>query len=252
VFEQFERSHKLKQRDPLTFATCDPNTMSGTRPAYVSSLVGGKWVGGNTAELFEIPDPLQDGHSFIKIGLVTEEGLEPFIQSLRECPKSGLHNPLKNVERYLLYGQLSAKAAQRLAEPEVEHFFARLIQRTSPKSYAQAAGEVQVTQKFLENFSGDQVRFMCRSFGVAGDHAGQQSNGMRWPYGPVAIVTPFNFPLEIPVLQLMGALYMGNKPILKVCEKVECKALVQAPPNSWIASHANAHRSRLSWSSFCA
>ena len=31
----------------------------------------------------------------------------------------------------------------------------------------------------------------------------------RWPYGPVAIVAPFNFPLEIPVLQMMGALYMG-------------------------------------------
>ncbi|KAJ1465531.1 hypothetical protein T484DRAFT_1864441, partial [Baffinella frigidus] len=36
----------------------------------------------------------------------------------------------------------------------------------------------------------------------------------------VAIVTPFNFPLEIPALQLMGALYMGNFPILKVDEKV--------------------------------
>lgn len=36
----------------------------------------------------------------------------------------------------------------------------------------------------------------------------------------VAIITPFNFPLEIPVLQLMGALYMGNKPTLKVDSKV--------------------------------
>jgi 1-pyrroline-5-carboxylate dehydrogenase len=33
-------------------------------------------------------------------------------------------------------------------------------------------------------------------------------------------VTPFNFPLEIPVLQLMGALYMGNKPVLKPSEQV--------------------------------
>jgi 1-pyrroline-5-carboxylate dehydrogenase len=40
----------------------------------------------------------------------------------------------------------------------------------------------------------------------------------RWPYGPVALVTPFNFPLEIPVLQLMGALYMGNKPVMKPSE----------------------------------
>lgn len=36
----------------------------------------------------------------------------------------------------------------------------------------------------------------------------------------MAIITPFNFPLEIPLLQLMGALYMGNKPVLKVDSKV--------------------------------
>lgn len=39
----------------------------------------------------------------------------------------------------------------------------------------------------------------------------------------VSIITPFNFPLEIPVLQLMGALYMGNKPVLKVDSKVSSK-----------------------------
>ncbi|ONK54739.1 uncharacterized protein A4U43_UnF12120, partial [Asparagus officinalis] len=110
------------------------------------------------------------------------------------------------------------------AEIKVEKFFSRLIQRVSPKSYTQALGEVQVTRKFLENFSGDQVRFLARSFAVPGNHLGQQSNGYRWPYGPVAIITPFNFPLEIPLLQLMGALYMGNKPVLKVDSKVNTYA----------------------------
>lgn len=61
-----------------------------------------------------------------------------------------------------------------------------------------------------------QPRFMARSFGVSGDHAGQMSHGMRWPWGPVGLVTPFNFPLEIPALQLMGALFMGNKPLVHV------------------------------------
>jgi hypothetical protein len=61
-----------------------------------------------------------------------------------------------------------------------------------------------------------QVRFTARSFGVAGDHAGQMSTGMRWPFGPVALITPFNFPLEIPALQLLGAVFMGNKPLVHV------------------------------------
>ena len=76
-----------------------------------------------------------------------------------------------------------------------------------------------MTAAFLHNFAGDNVRFLAKSFAVPGDHYGQNSNGYRWPYGPVAIVAPFNFPLEIPVLQLMGALYMGNKPVLKPAEK---------------------------------
>ncbi|KAH7686533.1 L-glutamate gamma-semialdehyde dehydrogenase protein [Dioscorea alata] len=127
---------------------------------------------------------------------------------------------MRQTLRYVTYGDISAKAANMLAQPEVSDFFTRLIQRVSPKSYNQALAEVTVSQKFLENFSGDQVRFLARSFAVPGNHLGQQSHGYRWPYGPVAIVTPFNFPLEIPLLQLMGALYMGNKPILKVDSKV--------------------------------
>ena len=47
-----------------------------------------------------------------------------------------------------------------------------------------------------------QVRFLARGFSVPGDHPGQASHGHRWPYGPVALITPFNFPLEIPVLQV--------------------------------------------------
>lgn len=64
------------------------------------------------------------------------------------------------------------------------------------------------------------MRFLARGFSNPGDHMGQTSNGLRWPYGPVTIITPFNFPLEIPALQLMGALYMGNKPLLHVDQKV--------------------------------
>jgi 1-pyrroline-5-carboxylate dehydrogenase len=36
----------------------------------------------------------------------------------------------------------------------------------------------------------------------------------------VALITPFNFPLEIPALQLMGALYMGNKPLVHCDHRV--------------------------------
>ena len=90
-----------------------------------------------------------------------------------------------------------------------------------PKSWAQCVGEVTVTRVFLENFSGDGVRFLARGFSNPGDRTGQESRGYRWPYGPVVIVAPFNFPLEIPALQLMGSLFMGNRPLLKSATTVD-------------------------------
>lgn len=140
--------------------------------------------------------------------------------SLRAVPKSGLHNPLKNPERYLMLGDVTARAAAEMRRPEVAAHFAALVQRVAPKSDAQAAAEVAVTRKFLDNFCGDQVRFLARSFSSPGDHAGQSSAGHRWPFGAVALIAPFNFPLEIPALQLMGALYMGNKPLAHADRRV--------------------------------
>lgn len=191
--------------------------ISGAQPAEVQNLVQGKWT--RYSQWNTIVDPL-NGEPFIKVSEVKENEIRPFVESLSKCPKHGLHNPFKTPERYLMLGDVSAKAAHFLSLPEVSDFFSKLIQRVAPKSYQQALAEVYVTQKFLENFSGDQVRFLARSFAVPGNHLGQQSHGLRWPYGPVSIITPFNFPLEIPVLQLMGALYMGNKPLLKADSKV--------------------------------
>ncbi|KAM3307856.1 putative aldehyde dehydrogenase [Capsicum chacoense] len=201
----------------LPFATVKAEEVSGSQPAEVHNLVQGKWT--KSSNWNTILDPL-NGQPFIKVAEVNESELKPFVESLSKCPKHGLHNPFKSPERYLMLGDVSTKAAHALGLPEVSDFFAKLIQRVSPKSYQQAYAEVFVTQKFLENFCGDQVRFLARSFAVPGNHLGQQSHGFRWPYGPVAVITPFNFPLEIPLLQLMGALYMGNKPVLKVDSKV--------------------------------
>ncbi|KAA3456959.1 delta-1-pyrroline-5-carboxylate dehydrogenase 12A1, mitochondrial-like [Gossypium australe] len=146
----------------LPFATVEAEGISGSQPAEVQNLVQGKWT--RSAAWNTLVDPL-NGEPFIKVAEVDGNGIQPFVESLSKCPKHGLHNPFKSPERYLLYGDISAKAAHMLALPK--------------------------------------VRFLARSFAVPGNHIGQQSHGYRWPYGPVAIITPFNFPLEIPVSIVM-------------------------------------------------
>ncbi len=200
-----------------SFATIDPfNGMTSDDPGLARCLVAGTWIE-NTNYLPNVPDPMS-GAAFL--GIPDTTNIDPFVQSLKSCPKSGLHNPQKNQQRYVELGRVCAKAAALLAEPEVSDYFTKLIQRVMPKSWNQCKGEVTVTRVFLENFAGDGVRFLGRGFSNPGDYPGQESRGYRWPYGPVVIVAPFNFPLEIPALQLMGALFMGNRPLIKAATTV--------------------------------
>ena len=186
-------------------------------PHEQRNLLRGAWTRAAATET--VIDPLVGG-AMLRVPATSDAEAAAFGASLAAAGKSGLHNPFARVERYVMLGKVSVRAGAALRDPEINAHFARLIQRTSPKSWAEASGEVNVCAAFLENFGGDNVRFLARGFSVPGNHAGQRSHGHRFPFGPVAIVTPFNFPLEIPLLQTMGALYMGNKVLLKVDSKV--------------------------------
>uniref|UniRef100_A0A7S1ANL2 Aldehyde dehydrogenase domain-containing protein n=1 Tax=Noctiluca scintillans TaxID=2966 RepID=A0A7S1ANL2_NOCSC len=218
------RRFAAKHGDPFptgiqqpAWATMNPETLSGTNPATLSNLCNGEWAG--TREYLEIPDPM-NGEPFIQMPNTKGSEIDAFAASAATCSKTGLHNPLKNPERYIMYGEIFHQAGHELSRPEVMDYFAWLIARVMPKGYYQAWYEVKVTADFLKNFGGDNCRFNAGGIHVSGDHAGQESRGYRWPFGPVAIVAPFNFPLEIPGLQLGGALMMGNKPTLKCASTV--------------------------------
>ncbi|KAL1528800.1 hypothetical protein AB1Y20_010125 [Prymnesium parvum] len=199
------------------WATVDPATMSAAKPAIGKNLVGGRWT--DTAAQHAVVDPL-NGEEFMLVPNTSAAEIEPFVERMRSCPRHGLHNPLKNVERYTMLGEVMVKGAEELRKPEVTEFFARLIQRLVPKSYPQCVGEPTVTRKWMENYGSDQVRYLARSFGVPGDHLGQTTVGIRMPFGGVSVITPFNFPLEICALQTCSALFMGNQPLCKVDWKV--------------------------------
>ena len=199
-------------KELIAFRMSNPYTMSESNPAKLHNLIDGKWCSTKNYNL--LPDPL-NGEKFIHVPKTSEEELEEFIISMKKVPKTGLHNPFKNPQRYAQYGAICRRAAELLHMPDICNHFAKLIQRIMPKSEPQALGEVKIVRTFLENFSGDNLRYLASSYQVPGDGTGQRTTGYRWPYGPVIVISPFNFPLEIPALQLMGALFMGNKPLIK-------------------------------------
>ena len=204
--------NRVRTPTPDDMFPWQPDEISGAKPARLMNFIDGKWV--QAKKYREVMDPMS-GEPFIQMADTSEKELAPFIRSLAKCPKYGLHNPIMNVERYLMYGQISERLAGFLRSGKGERYFTRLIQRVMPKDTEQCRGEVTVAATFLENFSGDQVKFLAKGQTTPGDHLGHEAIDYRWPHGAVAVITPFNFPLEIMTLQTMGALYMGNKPVLK-------------------------------------
>ncbi|CDW82503.1 probable aldehyde dehydrogenase-like [Stylonychia lemnae] len=192
------------------FATVDPNNLSKKDQGL--NLVNGVWS--STKATTQLIDPM-NGNVIATQADTSLDEIKPFVDEMAQTPKTGLHNPFKNKERYLMLAEVNRKLVESFNDKEVFDFFIKAIQRVCPKSTAQATGELQVTIDFFKNFCGDNVRYLASSFGSPGDHQGQSTNAYRFPYGAVSVITPFNFPLEIPVLQMMGALYMGNKVLVK-------------------------------------
>ena len=184
----------------------------------LENFVNGEWLA--SKETKEIVSPI-NGEVMFQTSDTKKEELDLFVSFLNTCPEGGLHNPFKNTERYRQYGLVFAKAANLLSNNYFADYFTRLIQCVMSKSYAQAYGEVLVTRDALYNLSGDGVRSCGEWRGIPGDRTGQRAEEHRFPHGPVVIIAPFNFPLEIPALQLAGALAMGNKVLIKGASTVD-------------------------------
>ena len=86
------------------FATVDPENLNASSKGY--NLVNGEWT--TTKAQKEIIDPLTGKILCTQPDTVIDEA-NPFIESLRSCPKTGLHNPFRNKERYLMLGEVCRK-----------------------------------------------------------------------------------------------------------------------------------------------
>ncbi|CAE8643778.1 unnamed protein product [Polarella glacialis] len=89
----------------------------GRRMALLQPFASGTWSGSKMQR--QIIDPL-NGEKFLSIPDTSSEEAKVFAKNMKNVPKSGLHNPLKNPERYRLYGDVAALMAQAIRDPAVE------------------------------------------------------------------------------------------------------------------------------------
>lgn len=95
------------------WATLDPSNLgSDPVPHAVMNLVAGNWVGSEASIV--VPNPMdRDAPPVCTVPDTGVHELGPFVESLRGVPKSGVHNPIKNVERYRQFGEISRKVRNK-------------------------------------------------------------------------------------------------------------------------------------------
>lgn len=65
----------------------------------------------------------------------TDEEIKEFITHMKDIPRTGLHNPFFNKERYLMLGEVNRKVVEAFSDQEVWDFFVKALMRSTGKSH---------------------------------------------------------------------------------------------------------------------
>ncbi len=108
-------------------------------------------------------------------------------------------------------GQLLYRVQRRMEERRQE--IAEALTREEGKTIAESRGEVQRAINVIEFFAGEARRITGDT--IPSELPNNFCYTVKQPVGPVAIITPWNFPIAIPVWKMAPALVSGNTVVFK-------------------------------------
>ena len=106
---------------------------------------------------------------------------------------------------------------KQLLEEEFDGI-SRIISRENGKTYTEAAGELRRGIENVEVACG--IPTMMQGYNLEDIARGIDEAMIRGPLGVVGVITPFNFPVMIPLWFLPYAIACGNSVVIKPSEKV--------------------------------
>ena len=178
-------------------------------PAAVTHWINGKAQAASSGRSGAVMNPAT-GEVIAKVGFATAADVDSAVAAGKVASHEWRSTPLsRRAEIMFRFRELVLQNKQRLAE---------IISLENGKTIADALGEVA---RGLEN-----IEFACGIPNLLkGGYTEQASRGVdvyqiRQPLGVVAGITPFNFPVMVPLWMLSNALACGNAFVLKPSEKV--------------------------------
>ena len=175
----------------------------------VTNFIAGEWSAASGADVSPVIDPATNE----LLATVPVDGGDAVAEAVsaaaRAFPDWSSVPPGERIQFLFRFKQLLEEDFDEIT---------RLVSRENGKTYSEAAGELRRGIENVEVACG--IPTMMQGYNLEDIARGIDETMIRQPLGVVGVITPFNFPVMIPLWFLPYAIACGNTVVIKPSEKV--------------------------------
>ncbi len=169
------------------------------------NFIGGKWVPGSAGEQFESRNPADSDDLVGLVALGTAEDVDRAVAAAGDAYPDWLATPApKRADYVLRVGLLLEQRKEELS---------RLMTREMGKTLRETRADIQEAIDFCFYMAGEGRRFFGNT--MPSELANKFSMTVRHPIGVVGLITPWNFPVAIPMWKIAPAVVSGCTSVFK-------------------------------------
>ncbi len=178
------------------------------------NFIDGKWVEPYTNEWLDNINPANTDEVINQLPASSTDDVDRAVSAAVEAQKKWRKVPAPKRAEVVF-------EAHRLLRERTDEF-AEALTREEGKVIAESRGEVQHSLDLLEFFSGEGRRLNGET--IPSSTTGIFACTIKAPVGIAALITPWNFPVAIPIWKIAPAIIAGNAVVLKPAEQTPTTA----------------------------
>lgn len=183
-------------------------TVTKNETTVLKNFINGEWVNANSSQTLDVVNPATN-ELLTKVPISAKSDVDTAVTAAKTAFKKWKNTPVPKRARIMF------KFHHLLTEHHEE--LACLVVQENGKAYKEAFGEVQRGIECVEFAAGAPTLMMGESLsGIAEDI---DSEMFRFPLGVIGGITPFNFPMMVPLWMFPLAIACGNTFVLKPSER---------------------------------
>src|SRR5215210_511302 len=179
------------------------------------NFINGQWVESESSRTVENINPANTDDRLGTIRQATRDEARRAVEAALEAFRDWRATPAP------ARGRIVGRAARLMEEHKEE--LAQLLTREEGKTIAESRGELQRSINVAEFCAGEARRLNGET--IQSELPSNFAYTIKQPLGVVAVVTPWNFPVAIPVWKIAPALVAGNTVVFKPASLVPATAV---------------------------